>query len=209
VKILIFGASGATGHHLVSQALSLNHIVSAFVRNPSKLRVHDDHLRIIEGDVSDHKSVEEAIEDQDFVISALGPSNPFKWDIKLIAGIQNIVIAMAERNVRRFIYQSFLAVKDNRKELGFLINNILPVVINGVIVDHEAKEYFITESKLDWTIVRCPLLRNGPFTGSYRHGEYINSHSIVPSISRLDVADFMLKQLSDNTYIHKKPRIMY
>lgn len=194
---------------MISQALNLKHFVSAFVRNPSKLRLRNNRIRIIEGDVSDYQRVDEAIKNQDAVISALGASNPFKHDFTLIGGIQNITTAMEERNVRRLIYQSFLGVKEKRKELGFLINSILPTVIKSVIQDHEAKEGIIVDSNLTWTIVRCPRLTNGSFTGNYMHGEHIASRLILPSISRADVADFMLKQLSDFKYLHKKPRIMY
>jgi putative NADH-flavin reductase len=209
MKILVFGASGATGHELISQALKHKHFVSAFVRDPSKLRLGNNDIRIIEGNISDYHKVVKAINDQDAVISALGASNPFWRNFTLTGGIKNITTAMAERNVKRFIYQSFLGVRENRKELGFLINNILPAVIKGVVLDHEAKEDFVAASNLNWTIVRCARLTNGPLTGNYRHGEHIASRSIIPTISRADVADFMIKQLSDDTYLHMKPRIMY
>jgi putative NADH-flavin reductase len=209
MNILIFGASGATGQKLISQALNHNYAVSAFVRNPSKLRLQNNSMKIFKGDVSDYQSVEKAIKDQDAVLSALGASNPFKRDFALINGIQNIVTAMDQRNVKRFIYQSFLGVREDRKELGFLINNILPVVLRNVILDHEAKEDITAESNLSWTIVRCAMLTNGPFRDNYRHGEHIKSTSIVPLVSRSDVADFMLEQLTDHKYIHMKPRIMF
>ena len=37
MKVVIFGAAGATGRALVSQALAREHRVIAFVRSPSKL----------------------------------------------------------------------------------------------------------------------------------------------------------------------------
>jgi putative NADH-flavin reductase len=209
MNILIFGASGDTGHNLVVQALKHQHSVTAFVRNSSKLSIHHDRVRIVEGDVTNYQAVEEAIENQEAVLSALGASNPFKRNFKLIDGIQNITTAMTRRNVKRLIYQSFLGVKENRKELGFLINTLLPIALKNIIHDHEAKENIITNGNLQWTIVRCPMLTNGPFTGSYRDGEHITSSSMLPSISRANVADFMLKQLSESKYVLKKPRIMH
>jgi putative NADH-flavin reductase len=209
MKIVIFGASGATGRHLVSQALDQKHIVSVFVRDPSRLRIDGDRIRIFKGDVSSYESVENAITNQDAVLSALGASTPFKRDFALIDGVRNIATAMLRRDVRRFIYQSFLGVRENRSELGFIINKIFPIVLRNVIVDHEAKEDIIVNSDLNWTIVRCPKLANDPFTGRYRDGEHIASASLLPSISRADVADFMLRQLTDDKYLHKKPRIMH
>jgi putative NADH-flavin reductase len=208
MKILIFGASGATGRNLVSQALSQQHFVTAFVRNPSKLNIVNDRIKIIRGDVGDYQNVEGATMDQDAVISALGASSPFKRDFTLIQGVQNIAVAMTRRKVRRFIYQSFLGVRESRSELGFLIDRILPIFLRNIILDHEAKEEIISNSNLNWTIVRCAMLTNKPFTGNYMHGEHITSPSIIPSISRADVADFMLRQLNDYKYLNRKPRIM-
>lgn len=209
MKILIFGASGATGHKLVSQAIRQKHLVTAFVRNASKLRIQHENINIFQGDVIDYQRVEDAIRNQDAVLSALGASSPFKRDLTLIKGIQNITTAMMDQKVKRFIYQSFLGVRENRKELGFLMNNIVSIILKNVIIDHEAKEEIIVKSNLDWTIVRPPRLTNGSFTGKYKDGEHIKTRSIFPSISRADVADFMLKQLTDRKYMHKKPRIMY
>jgi putative NADH-flavin reductase len=209
MKIMIFGASGATGQHLVLQALNRKHSVSAFVRDPSKFQGQNDSIRIIKGDVGDYQNVEDAITNHDAVLSALGASTPFRRDFTLVKGIQNITTAMMKKNVKAFIYQSFLGVKEDRNELGFLINHILPLALKNIITDHEAKEDMLIQSNLKWTIVRCPVLTNGPFTNNYRDGEHITSSSLLPSISRADVADFMLRQLEDHKYVRKKPRIMY
>jgi hypothetical protein len=40
-------------------------------------------------------------------------------------------------------------------------------------------------------------------------GEHISSKGFVVSISRADIADFMIKQVSDSEYAHKKARVMY
>jgi putative NADH-flavin reductase len=209
MKILIFGASGSTGRHLVSQALGQQYSVTAFVRNPSKLRIRHRNIHVFQGDVSDARDVEKATENQDAVLSALGASSPFKRDDTLIKGVRNIVTAMKNQNVKRFIYQSFLGVSENRKELGFLLGSIVPIFLRNVIRDHEAKEDIIIKSDLDWTVVRCAMLTNGTFTGSYSDGEHITSASILPAISRADVADYMLKQLADKRNLRKKPRIMH
>jgi putative NADH-flavin reductase len=209
MRILIFGASGATGHNLVSQALNRNFVVTAFVRDPSKLQLRNNEIKIFQGNVGDYQRVEDAVNNQDAVLSALGASSPLKRDFTLIKGVQNIATAMSKVNVKRLIYQSFLGVKEHREELGFLFNSILPVLLRNIILDHEAKENILLNTTLNWTIVRCSVLTNGPFTGDYRDGEHITSASVLPSISRADVADFMLNQLTNDKYLHKKPRIMH
>ena len=208
MRILIFGASGATGHNLISQGLEQGHVISAFVRDPAKLKIKGERLRIFQGNVSDYQQVENSIREQDAVISALGASNPIKRDYVLIKGIENIVGAMSKFRINRIVYQSFLGVKENRAELGFIVNRVLPLLLAGSIKDHEVKEGIITNSALQWTIVRCPTLTNGPLTKAYRDGEHIRPALMVGFLSRADVADFMLRELRDPRYIHKKPRIL-
>jgi len=208
MRVLVFGASGATGYHAVSQGLANGHYMTAFVRDPSKLEIDHRHLDIFTGDVSDMRTVEDAVQDQDAVVSALGASNPFTRNVTLIRGVSNIVTAMAKLNVRRFIYQSFLGVKEYRSDLGFLMNSVVPLFLASVIKDHEQKEKVIVNSGLDWTIVRCAMLTNGPLTKKYKAGERIDFEAAVPLISRANVADFMVRQLHDVTHMHKKPRIL-
>jgi hypothetical protein len=45
--------------------------------------------------------------------------------------------------------------------------------------------------------------------GVYRHGDLSQNEPLQPKISRADVADFMLKQLSDDTYVHQMPGVQY
>lgn len=207
MNILIFGASGATGQQLIEQSLHQNHVVTAFVRTPFKIK--HKNLTVFQGNVNNVNQVETAIKNQDAILSSLGAASPFKRDLTLVKGIENIVTSMMAQHVSRFIYQSFLGVKENRKELGFMINNIFPVFLRDVISDHELKENSIVNSNLEWTIIRCPILTNGTHTGIYKTGEHVTSSSLVPTISRADVADFMLKQLTSSAYLNKKPRIMY
>ncbi|HEX6889909.1 MAG TPA: NAD(P)-binding oxidoreductase [Chryseolinea sp.] len=210
MKVLIFGASGDTGRLLVSSGLQHSHGITAFVRNPSKLNIHHhENLKVVKGDVSDYKKVESALDGHDAAISALGAPTPLKRNPTLIKGIDNIVTAMHRQKVGRFIYQSFLGVSEYRSELGFVLDKVMPFVMRNVIKDHEAKEQTIVNSDLQWTIVRCSLLTDGPATEKYRDGEHITSSFLLPMVSRADVAEFMIRQLTDAKYNYKKPRLMY
>src|SRR4030095_16359266 len=121
MNILIYGASGATGHELVKQALEQGHNVTAFVRNPSKLKITHNNLKIIQGDVINYQLVEDAVKGQDAVLCALGASSPFKYDKSIVDGASNIIKAMETNNVSRFIYMSFVGVKESRNTAGFVI----------------------------------------------------------------------------------------
>jgi len=208
MKILVFGGSGLTGHEVLEQGLRRGYQLTAFVRDPSKLKIRNARLDHRIGNVANLIEVLNAVPGHDAVVSALGASTPFKRDPALVEGIRNIVSAMEQLDIKRFVYESFLGVKENRDELGFFINNVLSRLLKNVIADHEEKERIIKNSKLDWTIVRPPKLTNGPFTGNYRTGEHITSRSLILKISRADVAAFMLDLLASKQYIRQSPRIL-
>lgn len=206
MNLLIFGATGGTGRELVKQALNHEHTVTGFSRHAEELTDEFPTLRVIQGDVADMATVEQAVQGQDAVLSALGSSS-LKRNPTLTKGVENIVQAMEQHNVRRLVYQSSLGVGDSRKQVDFLIRYIVvPLVLRNAIADHEDKERIIKQSNLDWVIVRPAGLTDGDHTGDYRYGETID---LGARISRADVADFMLKQVSDDACLKKTPGVSY
>lgn len=208
MKIVVFGASGATGRHLLDAAVGRRHTVTAFVRNPATF--HNDHgVDVVTGDVADRAAVARAVAGHAAVCCVLGAATPLRRDPALVTGVRHITEAMADAGVRRLVYLSFLGVPAGRHQLSALGRSVIaPIVLRNVVADHAEKEDIIQRSGLDWTIVRPPRLTNGPKTGAYRHGEAIHARQIVPRISRADVADFMLAQLDDLTYVRRSPAVM-
>ena len=209
MKLIIFGASGKTGHELVKQALAQGHLVAAFVRNPSKLKITHPNLKVIQGDIVNYKIVEEAVKQQDAVLSALGAASPFKFDQSVVDGMANIIKAMEAKGITRLIYMSAILVKETRNNAGFVIRYIAPKLLSTEIAGHEARESMIKQSKLQWTIVRPCTLTNGKHLAQFRSGENVSSSGFTVMISRADVADFMLRQLNDNEFVRKTPSVMY
>jgi putative NADH-flavin reductase len=209
MKLLVVGATGGTGREIVTQALEQSHVVTAFARNPADVTTKHENLKVVQGDVLDYSSVDAAMNGQDVVLSALGTRSLGKTTL-LSVGTQNIIRAMHQHGVRRFVCESSLGVGDSKGQLGWLFDFIvLPLMLRRVYQDKEVQERFIKESNLDWIIVRPSALTNGPRTGVYR-SDFRSSHgSFIPKISRADVADFMLKQLTDNTFLRKTPGLWY
>ena len=127
----------------------------------------------------------------------------------LSIGAKHITDAMKELGVRRLVWQSALGIGDSRGQLGALYNFFLsPFFLRGSFADKEIQEKIIQESGLDWVIVRPGALTNAQHTGKYRqiHG---GGYSLAtPSIPRADVADFMLKQLTDDANLHSAPGVV-
>jgi putative NADH-flavin reductase len=208
MRVLILGASGATGQEVVRQALAQESNVTAFVREPARLLLDAPALRVFQGDVGDYAAVAEAIEGQEAVISTLGVSRPLHRDPVVVQGIRNVLRAMEERSVARFVYMSFIGVGESRSAAGPIIRYVARLPLRHEIADHEAKEALIRGSRCDWTIVRAPKLSNGQSRGRYRDGVDIASRTVFPVLPRADVAGFLLRQVRDRRYVRQAPRIL-
>jgi putative NADH-flavin reductase len=210
MRVVVFGASGATGRELVAQALVQGQQVTSFARQTSRLSVRSGDVNVVQGDVMDPSAVARAVEGQNAVLCALGAATPLRRDRTLVEGVRHIVDAMDRQSARRLVYLSFLGVREGRRQLSFVGRVVVaPLLLRKVVADHEAKERIIRQSGLDWVIVRPPRLTNGPRRGVYRHGVDIRATSLIPRISRADLADFMLRQLTDDVYVRNTPAVMY
>jgi putative NADH-flavin reductase len=212
MNIAIFGATGGTGRALVDQALAQGHQVTAFVRNPAALTITHPRLRVVQGDVLDPASVEAAVAGQGAILNALGmkPGTPTGVTSQ---GTQNIIAAMDKFTVRRLVTQSALpvaAIEGDPHEIPWLLRIVLalPTPFRAMFQDKVLQERIIQRSDLDWVIVRPTMLTNNARTGSYRVGTPLQGGRAA-QISRADVAEFMLKQVTDNTYLHQVPRLSY
>lgn len=209
MNLLIVGATGGTGRALVEQALNQGHTVTAFVRSPERMKISHERLSITRGNVLDPESVDSAVRGKDAVLSALGHK---RWFIKtsiLSKGTQNIIAAMEKHGVKRFICETALGIGDKKGRLGLYYTLFVePVMLYFYFRDKERQEDLIKHSKLDWIIVRPGQLTNGRKRGTYRHGIDLGNWILTLRISRADVADFMLKQLTEDSYLRTTPVIV-
>src|SRR3954462_6921560 len=121
-----------------------------------------------------------------------------------------ILAAMEREGTKLFICESSLGVGDSKGQLGAFYNYFfIPVLLRHVFADKEVQEKAIQCSHVQWVIVRPGALTIGPRTGSYKAGFAVTDKSITAKISRADVADFMLRQLTDTTYRGKTPGVSY
>lgn len=210
MNLLIIGATGGTGRELVEQALAQGHAVTALVRTPAKMWMTHERLTIAKGDVLEYDSVEHAMQGKDAVISALGHKQWFIKTTILSNGTKNIIAAMEKRGVKRLICETSLGIGNTRGRLGLYYTLfVIPVIIWFYFKDKERQEQLIKESTLDWVIVRPGQLTNGRKRGTYRIGSDIGSYITTVTISRADVADFMLRQLTDTKYLRQTPGLSY
>lgn len=210
LRVLVIGATGGTGRQLVQQALDQGHQVTAFVRDPSKLKIAHSNLRIARGDVLDYASVESAMRGQSAVLCALGHKRFFYPNKIQSNGMLHILRAMKACDVPRLICETALGIGNSVGRLGLPHTFfILPLILPFYMWDKLRQEDLIIASDRDWVIVRPGVLTNGEARGSYRHGPKVGSYLWPVKISRADVADFMLKQLTEDAYIGAAPGLGY
>lgn len=213
MKITIFGASGATGKNVVEQALAQGgNEVTAFVRNPEKMDIKNDKLTVTQGDVTKAQDVENAVAAVDGVLVTLGASPDMQADIVMEEGTRNIIDAMKKHGVKRIIVQSSYPMSGSLEGVAFLkemgMGDEQIAMVQPVLDDKAKQEDAIRDSGLEYTIVRPLMLNDEPKTGKYRVGESLVI-KVGDAISRADVADFMLKDLTENKFIGKTVTLAY
>ena len=204
-KIALFGASGRTGQHFLKLALEQGYEVNALARNPKSLK-QSANLNIYQGDVLNKEDVSKVINDTDLVVSLFGhvKGSP-EW--LQTNGTQNIIEVMKIQGVERIISLSGGGLpfpeKDKPKFADKMIRTIMklffPKVLNDAIEHHRV----LKNSGLSWTIVRAPRLTNDEKTGNYRVGWVgVNASTKIP---RADLAEFILSQVDDETFVYQMP----
>ena len=202
MKLLVFGATGPTGRQLVEQALAQRHEVTAFVRRPQALAPRE-RLRVAQGDtMRDAAALALALQGQHAAASTLGVGNTLFPNGLMQRSIGNIVPAMERADVKRFILMSAFGVGASRHGAPLVPRLMYCTLLRGIFADKEAAEERLRASALDWTIIYPVLLTNGPLTSRYRAAEHLVLAGL-PSISRADVAHFILAELARPRYVRK------
>ena len=180
--------------------------MTAFVRRPEAVTIRNPALTVVQGDIRDKEVVRGAIAGQDVVLSALGTRS---GSAVLPEGTRNILEAMKEHGVRRSLWVSSFGAGDSLKQMGWLAQTlIVKGLLRQAIEEKNAQERIIMASDGDWIIARPGGLTDGPLTGTYRvtgPGDQVGR----PSISRADVADFMLRNLADTRYLRRAVGLTY
>lgn len=202
MKLVVLGATGGTGLEIGRQAIERGHEVTAFVRNPERLKPFGDRIAVIQGDLLNSAELGKAIQGCDAVLSGFGPRYPVsKSEAHLLEKFAaTLTSAMRTARVRRVVVESVAFLfKDSIVPPAYLLGRLFfPVTV----ADANAMEQIIIKSGLDWTIVRPPELTNKPCTGKYR----VREGHLPPfgfSVSRADVADFMIKTVEDHASVDK------
>lgn len=206
MKVAIFGANGPTGRILTKQALAEGHDVTAFTRHPDAFPRLDGPLRVQGGDVFDPGAVEAAVAEQGAIVSTLGVSFGREAVSVYSTGVANMIGAMGGNGVKRLICVSSSTMSPHPEPQGglFFRKVVQPYVVDTlgrtVYEDMRRMEVLVRQGKLDWTIVRPSGLFTAGAVTDYRLAE---ETVLGRFTAREDLADCLLRQTTDRTYVHK------
>lgn len=209
MKVIVFGATGGIGKHVLKYALELNYQVVAYVRNPQKIEITNDNLTIIKGELNEYEKIKEAMIGCNVVISTIGVPMKFKYDeMNSLNAHINIIKAMKENNINRIIDWATPSIKFQNDTTSII--TIVPGIMASILFKKSKEELvkiseIITTSDLEWTIIRFIAPKNSPFTGKVKVG--FGDTKMSFNISRSDIAKFMVDQIESTKYINSMPII--
>ncbi|GAA4852395.1 NAD(P)H-binding protein [Actinomycetospora corticicola] len=211
LAVVVLGAAGGIGRHVVTEALRAGHRVTATARHPDRLPNPDlpaeqtARLTVTRADVRDTASLETAMAGHDVVVSAVGP--PGRHARGLYSdGARATVAAMDRCGVDRFLGVTSAGVRYDDPELAPWYRLLVRPLLRELYADMIAMEDLITASDLDWTLVRPVLLLDRDPTDLYR----VADAATPPrgrSVTRADVARFIVAELHERRWTRRHPTI--
>jgi uncharacterized protein YbjT (DUF2867 family) len=206
MRVLIIGASKGIGLETTRQALAAGYNVRALARSAAGLALSDPKLEKLVGDALKPRDVEAALVGVDVVILTLGVGvGDLFRPVRLFSDATRVLLpAMKAKGVKRLICVTGFGAGDSGARIGPLQRIPFQIFLGRAYADKSMQERLIKASGLDWTIARPGVLTGGPRTGRYKilaeASEWRNG-----VISRSDVAEFLVRQIEDRTYVGQAP----
>ncbi len=202
MKFLVLGATGRTGVHFVKKALDQGHEVTALVRRPDA--TVDPRADIVSGDVTDAAAITRAARGHNAVISTLGVTNIRETPTLITDTVRAVIASAKTSGVDRFVIVSAFGVGDSLAKASFLAGLIFRTALRKKYEDKAASEVLLKSSDLKWTLA-YPGALNDRAGGGYTAIALadVRKLPILPSTSRVNVADFLLRSAVENTFMRQ------
>ncbi len=200
MRIGVIGSTGRTGRLVLGEGLRRGHAMTAFTRRPQELAGVRGLAAVIHGDGRSLDDIRRAVRGQDAVISIV--SSEGRGPTTVMSDVTRALLAgMSEAGVRRLVTVSVYALQGHRPWIAI---NLVRWLLRRPYADFARMERIVASSGLDWTIVRPPLLTNGPATGHVRSAAGMEDFAQGPySISRADLAATLVDLAEDSQHVGK------
>lgn len=206
MRVLVIGATGGTGRHLVRRLLERGDSVRALARKPADITERHERLEVAQGDARDAASIDRAVQGVDVVVVAFGPRSLKKDDVQETLA-RNLVLALRKHGVKRLVNLSAWGAGDSAAKAGLLFAVIRNTVLRQVYADKERGEAILLDPSLDYVNVRPGRLLDSPARGGVKAS--LEGTGIKKELTRDDLAAFMVEQLHSDTWLKKSPLVGY
>nr|WP_199158064.1 NAD(P)H-binding protein [Pedobacter sp. ASV2] len=207
IKVAVIGGTGKSGKYLVKALIEQGFQLKLLLRNPANFQSNHPKVEIINGNVNDYKAVSTLVKGCTVLISALGLGIPASETDIFSQATQNIIKALAIEEIERYIVTAGLNVDTPFDEKG-------PETKFGTewmyanypksTADRQKEYDILSVSNLKWTLIRLPLIiQNDELT------EIKVDLKDCPGkqINAANLANFLIEQITDDTYIRSAPFI--
>ncbi|PZX54066.1 NAD(P)-dependent oxidoreductase [Algoriphagus chordae] len=206
-KVAVIGGTGKSGTFLVKELLRQNFKIKVLIRNPEKVPPVHPNLEVIMGDVLDKNAIQSLISDCDGLISMLGTGIPYSEPTIFSKATRLILEALSKSRIYRYIVITGLNVDtatDQKREVTQAATDWMYANYPISTQDRQLEYELLCASKLDWTLVRLPLIGQTDEAPeiSVSLGDCPGQH-----ISATSLAKFLIASLRDEKHIREAPFI--
>lgn len=207
IKIAVIGGTGKSGKFLVKKLLEQGFQLKILIRNPDNFKIKDSLVEVVKGDVANYSNVNVLIKDCQAVISTLGLGIPASEPTIFSKATTNVIQAMIEQNVLRYIVTTGLNVDtplDNKSPKTLYATDWMKQKFPISTANKQSEFDILSNSNVDWTLVRLPLIEQTDETGEIMVSL---EDCLGDKISATDLANFLIEQLFADKFVRKSPFI--
>jgi putative NADH-flavin reductase len=203
MNITIIGASAGIGLEAVKRGLDRNHSITTLSRSDIEIE-EKKWLKVIIGDATNKADLLSSIQNADAIIVTLGTSKNMNATTLFSDFAQLMVEIQKENKIDiPFIFVTGFGAGESKNYVPWLVKMFLKYFLKDVYADKTKMEEIITNSDLNWTVVRPGRLLDEELTEKYRIENKLFKGINVGGINRADVADFLIKQAEKQTELKK------
>lgn len=201
--IAVIGGTGKSGRFLVQKLIKEGYPVKLLLRNPDFFTLGHPLIETIQGDARDFNSINRLVKGCRAVISTLGQP---KGERSIFSdAAHNIIGAMNLNQVKRYITTTGLSVNtpfDVKSERVSMATDWMYQNYTETTQDKQKEYELLSESNLEWTLVRLPLIR---LTEQHFKTETNLEDCKGEGIGAADLAEFLVSQIEEKDFIKQSP----
>lgn len=208
MKIAVLGASAGLGLQCVRLALQKGHEVVTLSRRVVPIP-DQANLKRVQGSATDANAVRRAVEGVEAVVVTIGTKSPLPTTMFSDSSRVLLQVLKEMGSSPTLIVLTGFGAGDSWSYNSFPVRMLFTLVLKQVYADKERQEELIADGYPRWEIVRPGRLTNGGMTGRYRVLDTLVDGMKMGAISRADVAQFLVAQAEQPTYLGKYPALTY